>query len=214
MATFDKEANALSTAATAPRLPVKGGKMWQTCAHPEAFEVAKVDGVLRWLPVLRKLKFIKGVGGITDDGDIGLFVTWLRGQGWTIIENHRDRKHWLHHADMFPAIGGAIKIDIWTTIHQPSPKKVKLRREPEQAEEYNRWRARLIDDGVVDAPSRIIIDDMIDDYEHQNVRRLMGKDQKPIIIEKLEAARKVLANMRAAHLTAPEPAPKRSRRNG
>ena len=212
MATFDKDANALSAAATSPKLPVQGGRMWNLAAHPDNYEVAEVDGALRWVPALRKIPFIKGVGGIRENGDMGPFVTWLNAEGWVIIGNNPSRKHWLHYADSFPARGGAIKVDIWTTIHQPSPKRVKFRREPEQVAEYDRWRAKLIDEGVVPAPSPIVIDDMIDDYEHQNVRRLMGKDQKPIIVEKLAAARVQLERMKSASLTAPEPAPAKTRR--
>ena len=205
MATFDRAAHVLPPTAAATRLPLEGGNVWYYAAHPGAWDVVEIDGATRWVPKMRKLPFKKGANGINNDGAIGAYMQWLTANGWQVVGNNPNPSHWLHYADMLPGRGGNVMIDVWTTIHQPSANKVKLRREPEQVEEFNRWRARLVDEGVVKAPEPITIDDLIDDYEQQRVKRLMGKDQKPIIVERLEQARAELARMRAASLTAVEP---------
>lgn len=212
MPRFDKEANRVATTATIEVLPVLGGRLWQYAHAPNAWEVAEVDGVTRWLPVLRKLPFVKGANGVRHNGDTGQFETALTARGWTILRNNPNPKHILHYADAYPAVGGNVLVDRFTEIYKISPRKCRMRMEPDGRAEYDRWRAALVDQGYIEPPQEIVIEDIVDEYESRTVRRLMGKEQKPIIAEKLEAARAKLAVMRSAVITPPE-GKARSKRN-
>ena len=210
---FDKDANRIQSAATSQRLPVKGGGVWFFAHHPTAWEVASVDGVDRWLPVLRKIPFKRGVNGVTNKGEIGPFMTALQARGWNVLRLNPNPGHILNYAGSYPAIGGSVLIDNWTEVYQISPRKCKIRFEDQAG--YDKWRAELVDSGIIGAPQDIVIEDIVDDFEQQKVRRLMGKEQKPIVVEKLEANRAQLNRMRAAVLVPETDAPKkRGRRNG
>lgn len=207
MPDFSKSAHKAPKSSAASTLPIEGAPNWVFVWRPDGFEVVTVDGVDRWAPKLRRFKLIKGVNGIKESGDTSLWLSWLRSNGWHMLENDPNESSPMHYADRYSARQSStglstVMIDRWTEIRRYG-NKVRLHTSAEAKAAFDAWRVGLVDSGTVDPPDEILCEDIADDYERSAVHRLMSKPTSELIAARIERNKAHLTRMRGAHRTAP-----------
>lgn len=206
MATFDKAKNRITRPAADQVLPLRGGREWRLAFHPERLDVYEIDGQLRWLPTPKAIPFVKGVNGVKHNGDAAHFRTFLDANGWTVLHNVDE------YAGRYPARGGALLVDNWTDIQQPTRNRARLTQSDEQKAAKMAWVASLVDNGVIPAPDEYIVEDIIQRVETESLRRLKAKQPTPLITERIAAVEAQLERMRAASIDGKAPKTAKTRK--
>ena len=103
-------------------LPIPAGDRWIFGHHPESWGVEEIDGVDRWVPVLRRFMVTPGCNGVRENGDSSKMEYRFSRDGWTFIENGGKAGEYAYEC---AARGGSVWLDVWVTPHEFAPGKVK-----------------------------------------------------------------------------------------
>ena len=182
-------------------LPIPAGDRWIFGHHPESWEVEEIDGVDRWVPVLRRFMVTPGCNGVRENGDSSKMEYRFSRDGWTFIENGGKAGEYAYEC---AARGGSVWLDVWVTPHEFAPGKVKRVMTDDKRAEYIGWRAALVDNGAIDEPDHFLLEHVMELFEDNHITRHIARMGDVAVATKVAIAQKRLDRMKGAVLHAPK----------